>query len=100
MVMTMTVLASRTSQKIRPLNFLRRKEKGGERAGKNGFEPYDNFIWALASKFTASTEEAEAATKEIFIDIWQYANRTDSVRSAEDHLIELIARRRLIKRLE
>jgi DNA-directed RNA polymerase specialized sigma24 family protein len=62
-------------------------------------DTYGNFIWALARKFTASDEEAEAATREIFIDIWQYAERRGKTQSAENTLISLIARRRLIKYL-
>ena len=63
-------------------------------------DTYGNFIWALARKFTASREEAEAATQEIFIDIWRYAGRADQPQPAEDVLIALIARRRLIKQLQ
>ncbi|MCY7348420.1 MAG: hypothetical protein LH614_19675 [Pyrinomonadaceae bacterium] len=61
---------------------------------------YGNFVWALARKFTASTEEAEAAAQAIFIDIWRYAERGDRIQSAENVLIALIARRRLIKNIQ
>ncbi len=60
---------------------------------------YGNFIWALAKKFTSSAEEEEAAAKEIFIDIWRYAERADKLQSAEKLLISLIARKRLVKYL-
>lgn len=63
-------------------------------------ETYGNFIWALAKKFTASPEEAEAATREIFTDIWQYSQSADQPQPAENILIALIARRRLIKHLQ
>ncbi|MCA1624349.1 MAG: hypothetical protein LC778_11235 [Acidobacteria bacterium] len=63
-------------------------------------DTYGNFIWALARKFIASTEEAEAAAQEIFIDIWRYSQRADKSQSAESVLIGLIARRRLIKYLQ
>ncbi|MBA4185090.1 MAG: hypothetical protein H0X49_13960, partial [Acidobacteria bacterium] len=56
-----------------------------------------NFIWALARKLTASREEAEAATEEIFIDIWQYCERARNTQSIEKKLIAMIALRRLIK---
>lgn len=51
----------------------------------------------MARKFTASTEEAEAAAQKIFIDIWRYAERIDKSQSAENLLITLIARWQLIE---
>ena len=63
-------------------------------------ETYGNFIWALAKKLTNSREEAEAATREIFIDIWEYAEHGESLQTAENVLIAMIARRRLIKYLQ
>jgi len=54
----------------------------------------------LAGKFTESREEAEAATQEIFIDIWRYSERPDKIQSAEKKLIAVIALRRLIKHLQ
>ena len=59
-----------------------------------------NFITALVKKFTASSEEAEAAANEIFIDIWLFAERGDSVQSPENRLSSLIAKRRLIRYLQ
>lgn len=62
-------------------------------------DSYGNFIWALAQKFTASKEEADAAVREIFIDIGRYAERGGETQSAENILIAQIARRRLVKYL-
>lgn len=64
----------------------------------NCIESYGNFIWTLAKKFTSSRAEAEMATQEIFHDIWDYAAR-HQVTAPEQHLISLIARRRLFKHL-
>ena len=61
---------------------------------------YGNFIWALANKFTDSDEEAEAATQEIFIDIWSYAKQVETPEFDENAVITQIARRRLIKYLQ
>ncbi len=99
MVKTMTALATRTIQKTKPLTILQRIAEKDKTAVVDCLDTYGNFIWALARKFTASTEEAEAATQEIFIDIWRYAERGDKTQSAENLLIALIARRRLIKYL-
>ena len=96
----MNALMTRTTEKQKPLTILQRIAERDQTAVKDCFETYGNFIWALAEKFTTSTEEAEAATQEIFIDIWRYAERGDDNQSAEKLLIALIARRRLIKHLQ
>ncbi len=93
----MTGLATQKIQKTKPLTILQRIAKKDKTAVKDCVDTYGNFIWALARKFTDSTEEAEAAAQEIFIDIWRYAERIDKLQSAENILIALIARRRLTK---
>jgi len=95
----MTALETRTIKKTRSLTILQRIAKKDQTAVKDCVEAYGNFIWALARKFTASTEEAEAAVQEIFTDIWRYSERADKSQSAESVLIALIARRRLMKYL-
>jgi len=96
----MTALATRTIQKTKPLTILQRIAEKDKTAVVDCLDTYGNFIWALARKFTTSTEEAEAAAQEIFIDIWRYSERADKLESAENFLIALIARRRLIKHLQ
>ena len=96
----MTALATRTIQKTKSLTILQRIAKEDKTAVKHCVDTYGNFIWALARKFTASREEAEAAAQEIFIDIWRYAEWIDSKQYDENVLIGLIARRRLIKYLQ
>ena len=104
MVKTMDALATRTNQKTNQetnlLTILQRIGNKDKTAVKDCIDTYGNFIWALARKFTASTEEAEAATQEIFTDIWRYSERADKTHSAESVLIALIARRRLIRYLQ
>ena len=96
----MTALATRTIQKTKTLTILQRVAERDKAAVKECIDTYGNFIWALASKFTASTEEVEAATQEIFIDIWQYSERTDKTQTVEEKLIAMIALHRLIKYLQ
>ena len=93
-------LATLTIKKTKSLTILQRIAKKDKTGVKDCVDAYGNFIWALARKFTASTEEAEAAAQEIFTDIWRYAERADKAQSAESILIALIARRRLIKHLQ
>jgi len=93
----MIALATRTIQKTETSTILRRIAEKDKTAVKDCVDTYGNFIWALARKLTASTEEAEAATEEIFIDIWRYCERARNTQSIEEKLIAMIALRRLIK---
>lgn len=91
---------TQTIKKQKPLTILQRIGNKDRTAVEDCIDTYGNFIWALARKFTGSQEEAEAATQEIFNDIWRYSERADQSHSAENLLIALIARRRLIKYLQ
>ena len=93
----MIALATRTIQKTETSTILRRIAEKDKTAVKDCVDTYGNFIWALARKLTASTEEAEAATEEIFIDIWRYCESAGDAQSIEEKLIAMIALRRLIK---
>ena len=93
-------LATLTIKKTKSLTILQRIAKKDKTAVRDCIDTYGNFIWALARKFTRSPEEAEAATQEIFTDIWRYAERIDKTQAAEDMLVAMIARRRLIKYLQ
>lgn len=96
----MTGVATRTIKKTKPLNIFQRLTDKDKTVVKDCIDNYGNFIWALAQTFTVSNEEAEAAAQEIFIDIWRYGKRGEKKQSAENVLIALIARRRLIKYLQ
>ena len=76
---------------------LRRFAEKDKTAVKDCVDAYGDFIWALARKLTVSREEAEAATEQIFIDIWRYCERSRNTQSIEKKLIATIALRRLIK---
>ena len=93
----MASLTNEIIQKTEPSMILQRIAERDKTAVKDCIDTYGNFIWALARKFTESRAEAEAATEEIFIDIWQYCGRASSTQSVEEKLIAMIALRRLIK---
>ncbi len=93
----MIASATRTIEKTEPSTILRRIAEKDKTAVKDCIDTYGNFIWALARKLTASREKAEAATEEIFIDIWRYCERARDTQSIEKKLIAMIALRRLIK---
>lgn len=60
-------------------------------------ECYGNFVWAMARKYTKNTEEAENSAREIFLDIWENAEKFDSENLNEPAFIARIALRRLLK---
>ncbi len=96
-VKTMTALATRTIQKTETSTILRRITEKDKNAVKDCIDTYGNFIWAMEKKFTRSREEAEAATEEIFTDIWRYCECEPDTRSTEEKLVAMIALRRLNK---
>ncbi len=83
----MIALATRTIQNTETSTILRRIAEKDKTAVKDCIDTYGNFIWALARKFTASREIAEAATEEIFVDIWRYSESACNTRSIEKKLI-------------
>ena len=95
----MIALATRTIQKTKTSTILQRIAEKDKTAVEDCIDAYGNFIWTFARKLTASREKAEAATEEIFIDIWRYCERTRDTHSTEKKLIAMIALRRLIKPL-
>ncbi|MDQ3181872.1 MAG: hypothetical protein M3Q33_15315 [Acidobacteriota bacterium] len=96
----MTALTTQTIQKTEPLTILQRIADRDKTAIEDCIDTYGNFVWALARKLTGSREEAESATEEIFIDIWQYCESARNARAIEEKLIAMIALRRLIKPLQ
>ncbi len=96
-VNTMNAPANSISKKTGSLSIIRRIAEKDKTAVQDCIDTYGNFIWTLARKFTNSTEEAEAATRKIFMDIWRYAEGGGKTETAENLLITQIARRRLIK---
>ena len=92
----MIASAARTIQKTGTSTILRRIAKKDRTAVKDCINTYGNLVWALATKFTASSEEAEAVTEEIFADIWRYCESESDALSTEEKLITMIALRRLV----
>ena len=61
-------------------------------------ERYGNLIWSLARRYSPSQADAEDAVQEIFLELWQKADRFNPTMSAETTFVTMIARRRLIDR--
>lgn len=56
---------------------------------------FHRFISAMACEFTNSPEEAEAAAREICIDICKYVEQGNTSSISEAQIVSVIARRRL-----
>lgn len=61
-------------------------------------EKYGGLVWSLARRFTPNHADAEDATQEIFLDLWQKAGRWDRNKSSEVTFVTMLARRKLIDR--
>nr|MCU0238443.1 sigma-70 family RNA polymerase sigma factor [Pyrinomonadaceae bacterium] len=78
---------------------LKRVVAGDESAFADFIDKYGKLVWSLAKKYTQTTEDAEDAVQEIFMEIWQNAERFDESKASEITFIATIARRRLIDRV-
>jgi RNA polymerase sigma-70 factor (ECF subfamily) len=61
-------------------------------------DEYGGLIWSLARRLGASPSDAEDAVQEVFIALWENAERFDPAKGAEVTFVAMIARRRLIDR--
>jgi RNA polymerase sigma factor (sigma-70 family) len=57
---------------------------------------YGSLIWSMARTFTTSAADADDATQDVFVHVWQRASAFDPQRGNEVQFISVIARRRLI----
>ena len=94
---TETYSTVQTNQTVGSLSILQRVAKDDHTAIENCIDNYGNLIWSMAKKFTDSTEDAEVATQEIFLNIWRYAARFEQTDFDELLFITTIMRRQLRK---
>ncbi len=94
---TKTYSKVQTNQLVDSSSVLQRVAKGDRRAIKDCINNYGDLIWSMAKKFTDSTEDAEAVTEKIFLDIWHCAARFEQTNYDEKIFIAIIARRQLRK---
>jgi RNA polymerase sigma-70 factor (ECF subfamily) len=78
---------------------LPRIAQGEANAFEDFINQYGKLVWSFAKKFAPTTEDAEDAVQEVFMEIWQNAGRFDETKASEVTFISLIARRRLIDRV-
>ena len=94
---TKTSSTGQTNQGAGSSNVLQRVAQGDRAAVEECINNYGNLIWSMAKKVTDSTKDAEAVTREIFLDIWRYAERFEQTDFDELLFITLIARRQIRK---
>ncbi len=83
--------AARADELQSPIPVLHRIGQEDRSAVKECIGTYGDWVWGLAKTFTNSTEAAEAVTENIFLHIWQNAERYDS-KIDERTFIAMIAR--------
>ena len=93
----MQAIAVQTSQRNNSSAILQRIAQRDKTALRESINNYGDWIWSMAKKFTDSTEDAEAVTQEIFLNIWRYAARFEQTNFDELDFITIIARRQLRK---
>ena len=60
---------------------------------------YTGLVWSLASRMLGSGPDTEDVVQDIFVEIWQKADRYDPQQGSEATFIAVMARRRVIDRL-
>ncbi|MHC4446251.1 MAG: RNA polymerase sigma factor [Planctomycetota bacterium] len=77
-------------------SLLQRVAAGDMAAVQACIDEYGGLIWSLARRLCASPAEAEDAVQEVFIALWQNAEKYDETKGTEVTFVAMIARRRLI----
>lgn len=57
---------------------------------------YERLVWSLALRYCKDSSDAEDAVQDVFLSVWQNADRFDPERASEPVFVTVIARRRLI----
>lgn len=79
-----------------PASILQRIADGDANAIDECVETYGGLVWSLAKRYCNNPDDAEDATQDIFLELWQKAERYDASRGSESTFIATLARRRLI----
>ncbi len=78
---------------------MHRVASGDERAVAELYDRFGSLVFKVARQFLSSQAEAEDAVQEVFIRLWQTADRYDPRRAKLVTWVMLIARRHLIDRI-
>lgn len=80
-------------------SLLTRIADGDSTAVEHCLAHYGGLVWTLARRLSPTPSDAEDAVQEIFLQLWQQADRYDPTCGSEATFVAMIARRRLIDRL-
>lgn len=80
-------------------SILQRIASGDKAAVDDCLNRYGGLIWSLAKRWLGSVSDAEDATQEIFVELWQQASKFDPAVAGEATFVAMVARRRLIDRM-
>ena len=94
---TNAVISDKFVPENNPVTILHKVSRFEHGAIDECLEYYGNFVWAIAKKYTQTTDEAENAVREIFLDIWEKAETFDCEKFDERAFIARIALQRLLK---
>lgn len=93
-----TDLQETVAEFANPDSTLRRIADGDSSAVSDCIEQYGDLLWFLAKRYCPSESDAEDAVQDIFIELWQKAERFNPAIASEETFVTMIARRRLIDR--
>lgn len=82
-----------------PRSLLHRVADGDMSAMQECIDEYGGLIWTLARRMSTTPTEAEDAVQEVFIALWENAERFDATKGTEVTFVAMITRRRLVDRL-
>lgn len=85
-----------TGAALAPL--LPRIARGDAVAARELVDRYERLVWSLARRYSNNPEDSEDAVQDVFLSVWQNADRFDASRASEPVFVTVIARRRLIER--
>lgn len=77
---------------------LHRVATGDPTAVDECIDRFGGLIWSIARRFLRNAADAEDAVQEVFVALWQVADRYDPSVASETVFVTTIARRRLIDR--
>lgn len=75
---------------------LERIAQGDRDAVAECIETYSGLVWSLSRRFLSNQSDAEEVVQEVFMELWETADRFDSALAAEVTFVSMVARRRLI----